>query len=180
MAELTADRDSWKAKYDAINGEHSGYKQKYTDLEAKHTALSKEMEAHYEAAAKTYADGYKERHKDIIADPVKRTELVSLLDQGWDDEAAAQLVGTSSQLRERALALVAEHGLKGTGHRLAVQQAKAELGRKGNESSTSALLTAGARGTVNPSHKPANDIRGLSRDDARHEAARLALVHSKR
>lgn len=121
---------------------------------------------------------FKEKHKDIVGDPVKRQELIDLIDTGWDEEAAAMLVGKTSQVRERAIAIVTEHQLRGSGHRLAVSQAIGEQS-PANISAPGALLTAGANGTVNPVRTKDHNIRNSSREDARMTAARLALVSSR-
>jgi len=154
---------------------------KLTHAEAtkKVEALQAQLDKMTETIAQKEAQAFKDRHKDIVSDPAKRQELVTLLDEGWDEEAAAALVGRSSKVRERAFELVKEHGLSGTGHRLAVKTAISEL-TTDDISSPAALLTSGARGTVAPVRSSERNVRNLSRDAARTEAARLALVSSKR
>lgn len=168
-----------KAKYEATTKEYEGHKLTSTQADKKLAEIEKAYNALLDNQAQTAAKAFYEKHKEIVTDPAKKQELIALMDDGWDEEAAAQLVGKNSTIRDRAIAIVTEHQLRGSGHRLAVSQAIAELTNQ-QISSPGALLTSGANGTVSPVRSSERSVRTLSRDDARNEAARIALVHSRR
>jgi hypothetical protein len=170
--------DELQKKYEAIEAAQESGKLTYQQALDKSEKLEKAYNTLLDRQAKVAVDAFKEKHKAILGDAAKRQELLSLMDEGWDEEAAASLVGKTSQVRERAIAIITEHQLRGSGHRLAVSQAVAEQ-NPSNFSAPGALLTAGASGTVNPVRTSDRNIRSLPRENARMEAARLALVSTK-
>ena len=178
MGENQAKFDALQKKYDALNAEWESGRLGSKQATDRTAQLEKAYGELLDRQAAVAVTAFKEKYKDIVGEPAKRQELVNLMDEGWDEEAAAMLVGKTSQMRERAVAIVKEHQLRGSGHRLAVSQAMSELNPK-NISAPGALLTAGANGTVNPVRTSDRNIRNLSRESARTEAARLALVPSR-
>lgn len=179
VAQAERKASEFEAKIAEIQKAYDNDKLTHTQAQAKIDELQKAHDALLDTIAKQQADAFREKHKDIVADPVKREELLGLMDEGWDEEAAATLVGKSSKVRERAVQIVWEHRLTGSGHRLAVSQAMTELGQS-EISSPGALLTNGANGKIAPMRTETRSVRNLSRDAARTEAARLALVPRSR
>lgn len=178
LTETQAKLSELQAKYDAVAAEQESGKLTYKQAIEKAEKLESAYNTLLDQQAKQAVESFKEKHKGILGDASKRQELLNLMDEGWDEEAAAMLVGKTSQVRERAIAIITEHSLRGSGHRLAVSQAMSEQNPT-NISAPGALLTAGANGTVNPVRTSDRNIRTLPRENARMEAARLALVSSK-
>jgi hypothetical protein len=178
ITEAQTKLEELQKKYEAVEAAQESGKLTHQQALDKATKLEAAYNTLLDQQAQKAVETFKEKHKALLGDAAKKQELLGLMDDGWDEEAAAMLVGKTSQVREKAIAIITEHQLRGSGHRLAVTQALSEL-NPANKSAPGALLTSGANGTVSPVRTSDRNIRSLPRENARLEAARLALVSSK-
>lgn len=155
---------------------------KLSEWETKYNALNTQFTAMRDAADQRWLTDYKAKHSEIFADKAKTDQLMGFVEQGWDEEAAAQLVGASSELVRMATDLVRQHKLGYDGHVFAIQHAKMKLGltTAPRAPRPAAELTSGAHGQRNPSRVQGGSLRELPRHEARAEAARLALAVDNR
>lgn len=155
---------------------------KISEWETKYNALNSQFMAMRDDADKRWFSDYKAKYSDIFADKTKTDQLLGFVEQGWDEEAAAQLVGASSELVRSAADLVKQYKLGYDGHVFAIQHAKMKLGLNAAPRAPrpAAELTSGAHGQRNPSRVQGGSLRELPRHEARAEAARLALAVDNR
>lgn len=155
---------------------------KLTEWESKYNALNAQFSTMRDDADKRWLSDYKSKHAEIFADKAKSEQLLSFVEQGWDEEAAAQLVGASSELVRMATDLVRQYKLGYDGHIFAIQHAKMKMGISTTPRTPrpAAELTSGAHGQRNPSRVQGGSLRELPRHEARAEAARLALAVDNR
>jgi hypothetical protein len=155
---------------------------KLSEWETKYKALNTQFTTMRDAADQRWLSDYKAKHSEIFADKTKTDQLLGFVEQGWDEEAAAQLVGSSSELVRMATDLVRQHKLGYDGHVFAIQHAKMKLGltTAPRAPRPAAELTSGAHGQRNPSRVQGGSLRELPRHEARAEAARLALAVDNR
>ena len=128
------------------------------------------VEAEVDAQAAEYAEQYKNKHAHIFKSENKRAQLGTLLDSGWDPDAAARLVGQNGKTIEIADAL----RLKGTPSEVAVEHALMKAGKRKRAPRPAAQLTSGAENRNNPA-----SVRGAQAArnprEARLNAAREAV-----
>lgn len=155
---------------------------KLSEWETKYNALNTQFTTMRDDADKRWLSDYKAKHSEIFADKAKTDQLLGFVEQGWDEEAAAQLVGASSELVRMATDLVQQYKLGYDGHVFAIQHAKMKLGLNAAPRAPrpAAELTSGAHGQRNPSRVQGGSLRELPRHEARAEAARLALAVDNR
>lgn len=155
---------------------------KVSEWESKYKALDSRFKTMQEEADTRWVSDFKAKHSEIFADKQKGQQLLSFIEQGWDEEAAAQLVGASEEIVRLATDLVRQHKLGHEGHVFAIQHAKMKLGvdLPARKARPAADLTSGATGQRNPSRVPGGSLRELPRHEARAEAARLALAVDNR
>lgn len=155
---------------------------KATEWEQKYTQLNKQFEAMQAENDNKWVADFKAKHSDIFADKAKTAQLMGFINKGWDEEAAAMLVGASDELIRTATDLVKQHKLGYDGHSFAIQHAKMKLGTDvgPRKPRPAADITSGAQGQRNSSRVPGGSLRELPRHEARAEAARIALAVDNR
>jgi len=155
---------------------------KLADVERRYNDVNARYEAQQKEADERWFTDFKTRHSTIFSDKAKSEKLLGYVDQGWDEEAAAELVGLPDNLVQEAANLVRQHKIGLDGHVLAIQHVKMKSGASAppRQARPAADLTSGANGQRNSSRVPGGSLRELPRHEARAEAARLALVDSKR
>lgn len=164
IASLTSEKDALQAELDELKAKHEGVEKEYTEFKSK--------------ADDAWLTDYKTRHEAIFSDKAKREELLSLSKYGWEEEAAAMLVGAPKELLEMAEATVRQYNLGAEGHKFAVENAKMALGQSApapRKPRPAAKVTAGANGAVNPTVTSNTSITNQSLKSGREAAARLAL-----
>lgn len=139
------------------------------ELKQRHESFVKEQDARW-------LSDYKERHKDIFVDEGKKADLKALVDYGWEEEAAAELVGATDELKKLAEQVVRDNQLGLPQHKLAITLAKQQLGiaPASRQPRPAAQITSGAKGQVNPSRVPGGTLAVLPLNKAVQEAAKLA------
>lgn len=155
---------------------------KLAEVERRYNDVNTRYEAQQKEADERWFTDFKSRHTTIFADKAKSEKLLGFVDQGWDEEAAAELVGMTDEMVRAATDLVKQHKIGLDGHVLAIQHIKLKSGAATppRQARPAADLTSGANGQRNSSRVPGGSLRELPRHEARAEAARLALVDSKR
>lgn len=156
--------------------------QKVTEWEGKYNALNTQFTQMQEESDRRWLSDFKSRHSEIFSDKTKSAQLLDFIEKGWEEDAAAQLVGGSEELVRTATDLVKQYNLGFDGHAFAIQHAKMKLGMNAapRKPRPAAEITSGAQGQRNPSRVPGGSLRELPRHEARAEAARLALAVDNR
>lgn len=156
--------------------------QKLTDMESKYADVNRRYESMQKDADERWLNDFKSKHSDVFADKAKTDKMLSYIDAGWDEDAAAQLVSLTPEIAKAAADLIRQHKIPVDGHVLAIQHAKMQAGAvtAPRQPRPAAQITAGANGQRNSSRVPGGSLRELPRHEARQEAARLALVDSRR
>lgn len=156
--------------------------QKVTEWEGKYNALNTQFTQMQEESDRRWLSDFKSRHSEIFSDKAKSAQLLDFIEKGWEEDAAAQLVGGSEELVRTATDLVKQYNLGFDGHAFAIQHAKMKLGMNAapRKPRPAAEITSGAQGQRNPSRVPGGSLRELPRHEARAEAARLALAVDNR
>lgn len=148
----------------------------------KHDVLQSEQTKAQQAADQKWAIDFKERNKDMLADPARKQSFFNLCEKGgWEEEAAAQLVGQPENVVARAKAIRDELGLSFPGHVSAVKYAKMEAGNVSapRKPRPAAEVTHGSDGQKTGGRVEGGSVREMNRSDARREAARVALKSVK-
>lgn len=147
-----------------------------TDKNAALEAMIEEFELDRERAHYREFAG---RHKAIFSDPDKKKGLITLVESGIHEEAAAQLVSQPDSIVAEVRQLIETRGLPESSHELAVEIVLGRHGIGGGHStgdSPSAILTSGADGSYsNRSGLKNINVRELSLDQARNSAVNSAL-----
>lgn len=145
--------------------ENESLKEKMGMLQSEYDNFKSFVEADIDAQAEQYAEQYKQRNAHIFKSDEKRARLGNLLEQGWDPDAAARLIGQSEKTIEIANAL----RLKGTPGEVAVEHALLKAGKSKRNPRPAAQLTSGAENRNNPA-----SVRGTQASRSPREARLLA------
>lgn len=144
----------------------------------KHAAIESQLKAYQAAEDQKWVNEFKEKHADMLNDKAKSAQFFGLCDQGWEEEAAAQLVAGTPELLKEAESIVNQLRLGMDGHAFAVQHARMKLGIAvaPRTPRVAATITNGAQGNAKTASRVGGgSVRDLPKDQARHEAASLAL-----
>lgn len=144
----------------------------------KHEAAQKQLKAYQDADDQKWVNEFKETHKDMLADKAKSKQFFGLCEEGWEEEAAAQLVAGTPELLKEAESIVNQFKLGQDGHAFAVQHARMKLGIAvaPRTPRVAATITNGAQGGQKTGSRiEGGSVRDLPKDQARREAARSAL-----
>lgn len=144
----------------------------------KYAAMETQIRSYQDAEDQKWVVEFKEKHSDMLADKAKSNQFFSLCDGGWEEEAAAQLVAGTPELLKEAEDIVNRFKLGADGHAFAVQHARMKLGIAiaPRTPRVAATITNGAQGGVKTASRVGGgSVRDLPRDQARREAANLAL-----
>lgn len=162
LAEIEASSKSWEEKY---------------------TAIESQLKSYQAAEDQKWVNEFREKHADMLNDKAKSEQFFGLCDQGWEEEAAAQLVAGTPELLKEAESIVNQLRLGMDGHAFAVQHARMKLGIAvaPRTPRVAATITNGAQGNAKTASRiSGGSVRDLPKDQARHEAASLALKLVKR
>lgn len=156
--------------------------QKLSDMESKYADVNRRYESMQKDADERWLNDFKTKHSEVFADKAKTEKMLGFIDAGWDEDAAAQLVSLTPEIAKAAADLIRQHKIPVDGHVLAIQHAKMQAGvvAAPRQPRPAAQITAGANGQRNSSRVQGGSLRELPRHEARQEAARLALVDSRR
>ena len=155
----------------------SKFTQHNTELQAEIERLTSEyadfkglVEADIDAQAETYAEEYKKRNAHIFKNEEKRLQLAGMLNEGWDPESAAKLIGQN----EKTIELANQLRKKGTPTEVAVEHALLKAGKRKRTPRPGAQLTSGAESRNNPASVRNSTVPASARE-ARLSAARQAI-----
>jgi len=144
----------------------------------KHAAMESQLRSYQDAEDQKWVNDFKEKHSSLLADKAKSNQFFSLCDGGWEEEAATQLVAGTPELLKEAESIVNRFKLGPDGHVFAIQHARMKLGIDiaPRVPRVAATITNGAQGGVKTASRVGGgSVRDLPRDQARREAASLAL-----
>ena len=164
IAELTASNQEYEGRVNDLQAEYDRYKQMVdTDITEQATQ---------------YAERFRDSNKEIFENEEKRTELIGLLDAGWDPEVAVKLIGRD----EPFVNLAKELKEKGVPPQVAIEHAMLKLGKNSGPRvpRPGAQITSGAAERNNPASVPSAQTRyANSNRQARTMAAQEALLWAK-
>jgi len=164
IAELTAANETYEGKINALQSEYSQYKQM--------------VDSDIAEQANQYAERFRNSNAEIFDSEEKRTELIGLLDAGWDPEVAVKLVGRD----ESFVTMANELKEKGVPAQVAIEHAMLKLGKDTGPRipRPGAQITSGAAERNNPASVPSAQTRyANSNRQARTSAAQEALLWAK-
>lgn len=144
----------------------------------KHAAMESQLRSYQDAEDQKWVNDFKEKHSSLLSDKAKSTQFFSLCDGGWEEEAATQLVAGTPELLKEAESIVNRFKLGPDGHVFAIQHARMKLGIDiaPRVPRVAATITNGSQGGVKTASRVGGgSVRDLPRDQARREAASLAL-----
>ena len=151
---------------------NSSLRKNLSDMQSEFENYKGIVETDIKEQAQIYAKQYRETHAAIFKSEEKRVELSKLLDNGFDPESAAKLVGQNSEVVKLANKLRNE----GTPIGVAVEHALMKAGNPTRRAPRpGARLTSGAESRNNPESikQSVNNARDPS--EARTLAARAAI-----
>ena len=155
----------WQGKHGELETTHNGLRTEFNDYR---TAV----DADIQKDADEYAARFREQHSEIFDDEAKRGKLVQIMQNGWEPENAAKLVGQTPRL----LGLATKLKNQGTDPSLAIEHAMLKLGELAKRKPrTAATLTAGAESSNNPESTQKRITHTTTNRDARSMAAREAM-----
>jgi len=155
-----------------FEGRANDLKKSLADMQAEHEKYKAIVDKQTETQARKYAEAYKEKHSEIFDSGEKRVELSNFLQQGWDPEAAAKLVGQSNEV----VMLANELHASGTPDEVAVEHAIIKLGNaKARSPRPGARLASGAEGRNNPESAHEGSFKTGFENEDRVMAARAAM-----
>ena len=164
ISELTQANETYEGKLNSLQSEYGQYKRM--------------VEQDIEAQSKEYAERFKSENAEIFESDEKRTELMGLLDAGWNPEIAVKLIGRD----ESFVTMANELKENGVPPQVAIEHAMLKLG-KGREPRIprpGAQITSGAAERNNPASVPSTQARyANSNRQARTMAAQEALLWAK-
>tara|TARA_R110000824_G_scaffold10774_3_gene47205 strand:- start:88 stop:1044 length:957 start_codon:yes stop_codon:yes gene_type:complete len=164
VAKLTTANEAHEGKFNALRSEYSQYKEM--------------VDADIAEQANQYAERFRNSNAEIFDSEEKRTELVGLLDAGWDPEVAVKLIGRD----ESFVTMANELKERGVPAQVAIEHAMLKLGKdKGPRiPRPGAQITSGAAERNNPASVPSSQTRyANSNRQARTSAAQEALLWAK-
>ena len=155
----------WQGKHGELETTHNGLRKEFDSYRAA-------VEADIEKDAEEYATRFRERHTEIFDDDTKRVEFIQIMENGWDPEEAAKLVGQTPRL----LGLATKLKSQGADPSLAIEHAMLKLGELTNRKPRpAATMTSGAESSNNPESIQKNITHTNSSREARSMAAREAM-----